>query len=370
MAVDAVFVSSVILGFEEVREAAAGGVRAVGMHAVRSEELSANPATSRRALLDQVSRSDYYLLLLGQRYGDYAPGQPSPTEEEYAEAVRLGKPIFVLVQQTSFEPRQQEFLDQVRGTWSDGVFYGKFEGAGDVGSAVAAALARHQSGVIEDGPAAKERALTLASEGDPRGSAGGVSARIAFVPLRRTVLVDAVALDEPNLAEKLAADVRSAGAVPQSVGIEAEVSSQGIRLTGNASVDWTTPCATIGVDGAITVGGSVSTDQPFGLSSVDPERLRELISRAGAATKQMLGRIDQQEEIGRLAVAAAVHGASYKGYGSPSGSSMQVSMSLPDIVRSPAAEIVPRVRLDDPAVARRIEAGIKRIFADAGAVQR
>jgi Domain of unknown function (DUF4062) len=369
VAVDAVFISSVVVGFEDVRDAAAAGIRAAGMHAVRSEELSADPATSRRALLDQVGRSDFYLLLLGQRYGDYRAGEVSPTEEEYTEAVRLGKPIFVLVQQTTLEPRQLEFLDRVRGTWSDGIFYGKFEGAGDVGSAVSVALARHQTGVVEDGPAARERSMALASEGDPRGSGSGVLARVAFVPLRRTVLVDAVDLDEPNLGDELAADVRAAGAVPQSIGIDAEVSGQGIRLSGNGSVGWTTPSATIFVDGAITVTGSVSTDQQFGLTSVDPERLREVISRAGAAAKLMLDRIDKRGEIGQLAIAAAVHGASYKGYGSPSGNSMHVSTSLPDIVCSPAAEIVPRARLNDPTVARRIEAGIKRIFADAGAVQ-
>jgi len=47
MAVESVFISSVIGGFEDVREAAATAVSASRLHPVRSEELSAAPASSR-----------------------------------------------------------------------------------------------------------------------------------------------------------------------------------------------------------------------------------------------------------------------------------------------------------------------------------
>lgn len=69
MAVEAVFISSVVGGFEDVRTAAATAVSASGMYPIRSEELSADPASSRRALLDQVAAAEYYLLLFGARYG-------------------------------------------------------------------------------------------------------------------------------------------------------------------------------------------------------------------------------------------------------------------------------------------------------------
>ena len=372
MAVPSVFLSSVVFGFEDVRDGAAAAVRGVGMHAVRSEELSADPDSSRRALLDQVAAADFYLLLLGQRYGDYAPGESSPTEDEYAEATRLHKPIFVVVQEVEREPRQQEFLERVRGTWGEGVFNGRFTSAGDVGSAVAAALGRRQAGVVEDGPAAQERALALVGEEERHGQGSGIGARVAFVPLRQTILLDAVALDQPGLGEDLAGALRRGGAVPQSIGIETRLSTAGVELRGNAPESWITPAASVAADGAITVLSSVAVEGgPLGFSSVDPDRLRALIARSGAAAQLIYERIDLRGEVGLVAVAAAILGAAYKGYGPPSGNSMSVPMSLPEIVLGPQpAEIVPRAQLADEDLARRIEAAIKRVFADAGAVQR
>jgi Domain of unknown function (DUF4062) len=371
MAVPSVFLSSVVVGFEDVRDAAAAAIRGVGMHAVRSEELSAEAGSSRSALLGQVADADLYLLVLGERYGDYGADETSPTEDEYDEALRLHKPIFVVVQEGEREARQQQFLERVCGTWGEGAFHGHFTSAGDVGSAVAAALGRRQAGVAEDGPAAQERALALAGEEERYGPGSGIAARVALVPLRQTTLLDAVALDQPGLGDELAGALRRAGAVPQSIGIESKVSGAGIQLTGNAAESWVTPAASVDTAGGVTVLGSVAVEGgPLGFSAVDPERLRALISRAGAAAQLIYDRIDPRGEVGQVAVAAAILGASYKGYGAPSGSSMSVSRSLPAIVVGPdPAEIVPRARLAREDLARRIEAAIKRVFADAGALQ-
>jgi len=199
MAVDAVFISSVISGFEDVREAAANAVSATGLYPVRSEKLSADPTAPKRALLDQVATAEYYLLLLGARYGDFEPGQSSPTEEEFREATRLGKPILVLVQDTELESRQQQFLEDIRGVWGDGIFYGTFSGLGDVGAKVAEALARQRAAIVEDGPAAQARTVGLAAERSHSGWSQPASVRLVATPLRKTVLLDAVALDDPAL---------------------------------------------------------------------------------------------------------------------------------------------------------------------------
>jgi len=58
MAVPSVFISSVVRGFEQVRERAADGVERVGMHPVRSERLSASSDSPKRALLDQIGNAD------------------------------------------------------------------------------------------------------------------------------------------------------------------------------------------------------------------------------------------------------------------------------------------------------------------------
>lgn len=218
-------------------------------------------------------------------------------------------------------------------------------------------------------PAAEERALALVGAPEGAGQSSGIAARLAFVPLRRSTLLDALALDQRELGDDLADALRRARAVPQRIGIDARISSEGVVLRGNDADSWVTPAASVAPDGAVTIAGSVAVEGQLGLSAVDPERLRTLIIRAAAAAQLIFERIDGRGEVVQVAVAAAIHGAAYKGYGVPSGNSTHVSMSLPEVVIAPAAEIAPRAQLADPELARRIEAAIKRIFADAGALQ-
>lgn len=368
MAVPSVFISSVVRGFEEIRERAAEGVERLEMHPLRSERLAASSDSPRRALLDQVAAADLYLLLLGERYGD---AEPSPTEEEYEEAMRLHKPILILAQEGPRDPRQERFLSRVRGSWGDGALSGTFSGAEDVAAAVAGALGRQQAGIVEDAPASQEKAKELAHGSDRSGGSGGVAARVALVPLRQTTLLDPEGLDAPGLGDDLAATLRGTGLVPQRIGLDARVSGAGVQLRGTDADAWVTPAATVLTSGAVVVVGSVAVeDAPLGFSLVDPERLENLICQSGRFAKATWDRIDRQDEVSQVAVAAAIPQASYKGFGRGSGSSMTMSMNLPSVVVAPdPAEILPRGQIDGERLARRIVAAIRRVFDDAGAVQ-
>lgn len=369
MAVPSVFISSGVRDFERIRERAALGVERVGMHPIRSERVAADANSPRRALLDEVANADIYLLLLGERYGEAVP---SPTQDEYEEATRLNKPILVLVQDGEMEPRQRAFLDQIRGTWGEGVLHGAFSGPEDVVAAVAAALGRHQTGIIEDAPAAAAIALELAQGDDrPGTTSGGVAARLAMVPLRQTTLLDPVALDDPRLGDDLAAAMRDAGLAPQRIGIAPSVSGTGVHLEGTDAVEWTTPEATVRTDGAIVITASVAITGRIGFSLVDPGLLEHFIRSAGRFAQLAWDRIDSRAEVTQVTVVAAIPEASHKGFGATSGNTMTSGMmSLPSIVVAPnPPEVVPRAQLSDEALARRIVAAVKRVFADAGAVQ-
>src|SRR4051812_2283146 len=112
MAVDAVFLSSVMTGFEGIRGQAADAIQRMNMHPIRAERQPANPAASRKAMFDAIASSDYYLLLIGERYGEPGESGKSPTEEEFEEAVRLNRPALVLVQKDiTMEAEQRAFLE-------------------------------------------------------------------------------------------------------------------------------------------------------------------------------------------------------------------------------------------------------------------
>jgi hypothetical protein len=76
------FISSVQRDYGGMREVAARGAEAYGLRVLMAERTAAG-WSARSALLDLVRQSDVFLLLLGAHYGDAAPGETSPTEEEF-----------------------------------------------------------------------------------------------------------------------------------------------------------------------------------------------------------------------------------------------------------------------------------------------
>jgi hypothetical protein len=92
-----VFVSSVMDGFEEYREAARSAIEAAGGEPVLVEDLPSLPVSSRNACLDGVASCDMYLVAIGDRGGWTAPSGKLVVEEEFEEAQRLGQPVVVLV---------------------------------------------------------------------------------------------------------------------------------------------------------------------------------------------------------------------------------------------------------------------------------
>jgi hypothetical protein len=137
---ETVFISSVIGGFEAVRQAAREAVESMGMRPVMAEMAGARPQSPQHALLGEVADADVYLLLLGARYGEPGASGVSPTEEEFAEAKRRNKPIVILRQDVAMEPAQQEFLARAGGGWEEGSLWDRFTDERDVGMKVVRAL--------------------------------------------------------------------------------------------------------------------------------------------------------------------------------------------------------------------------------------
>jgi hypothetical protein len=133
IAVQQVFISSIQRGYEDVRVAVRGAVESLEMRPLMAELAGAHAESPQRALLDLVARCDVFLLIVGPRYS-------RPTEDEFDEANRLGKPILVLRQHGQLDPEQEAFLERVAGGWSGGRLWGMYEGPGDVALVAVRAL--------------------------------------------------------------------------------------------------------------------------------------------------------------------------------------------------------------------------------------
>ena len=136
-----VFVSSVMEDYGDVRDAASDGIRRAGCEPIRAEDFSAASISPRNACLDGVRSADALVLLLGARYGFVGPSGLAVTEEEYNEARKNHKPVFVFLQDgVSREPRQQAFVDSVQ-HYVDGHWRKVFANPADVSKLVRGALA-------------------------------------------------------------------------------------------------------------------------------------------------------------------------------------------------------------------------------------
>src|ERR1700730_13126466 len=77
------FVSSVMTGFGDERQAAVEGLREVCLRPVIFEEFGGRDADPEQAYLAEVEASDIYVGILGKRYGKQLKSGFSATQAEY-----------------------------------------------------------------------------------------------------------------------------------------------------------------------------------------------------------------------------------------------------------------------------------------------
>ncbi|MBY0396086.1 MAG: DUF4062 domain-containing protein, partial [Thermoleophilia bacterium] len=255
-----VFVSSLVRGFEEYRAAARQAIGRLRWVAIMSEDQPAGDLPPRAALLREVARADAFLLLLGESYG--ASAVPSPTEEEFQEAERLGKPVFVMVQEgVAREPAQQAFIDRVSSGWPAGRYRGSFSTPEELKTEVVLALRALEAklaGANGGETAARERveALIDASE---RGWGQSPQARLVVLPSGGGHLISAADLNRGATAERLADLVRGAGLAGALAGFEPSVSASGVEIVErNHRFQGEQLRVRVETDGALIVEGPIS----------------------------------------------------------------------------------------------------------------
>lgn len=151
-----IFISSVITGFEESREAAARAIDVLGYVAVRAEDFGASVSTPQQACLAGVRESDLTILLLGSRYGVKQPSGLSATHEEYREARGHNRVLAFVQEGIGYEEDQAAFIQEVR-RWDTGSLTISFETESELQNAVTRAL--HDAAVSEASHAVDEREL-------------------------------------------------------------------------------------------------------------------------------------------------------------------------------------------------------------------
>ena len=372
---DTVFISSVQTGYEDVRAEVARSVEAVGFRPVMAENQPAASRSPKGALLELVRTSDAMVLILGARYGDARPDETSPTEDEFNEAIRTGKPVLTLVQEGVVrEPAQERFLALVRGTWPDGRLSASFTSGADIGLSAVAALRRLERAQALEAvkPWAEERAVELA--GRPKNNGGyspGAPARVVLVGLADGRLISDQQLNGDSLADTLIAAAREVGLIPQRLGVDATIDgTDGVHLQAGSGHSADRVSITLGRRGDLMVEGSAQGPGTFSTLLIDPDRLARLVEDAGRFAQQAWSEIDSSQQITHCCMTIGIPNAHQRVYGRTSGSTLSFGMSP----RQPPTVIAPQ----PPLLARRADLGtdrttqpllaaVERAFRDAGA---
>ena len=190
-----VFISSVMDGYENFRDAASDGIRQAGCEPVRAEDFPAATASPRNSCLDGVRSADALVLLLGERYGFVGPSGLAATEEEYDEARKSHTPILVFLQDGEREAKQQKFIIKVQG-YVDGHWRKAFRNSATLTDLVRdAVLAANLGGARPHQDQASIRIEAILSRRPPETSET-VWLQTVWVVLRDEEVIDPVDLDD------------------------------------------------------------------------------------------------------------------------------------------------------------------------------
>ncbi|HUP33507.1 MAG TPA: DUF4062 domain-containing protein [Gaiellaceae bacterium] len=360
-----VFVCSVQHGYSAIRGAVRRAIEILHMRPLMAELVGARPESPQRALLDHVAEADVLVLIIGAQYS-------GPTEDEFNEARRLGRPIVVLKQRVELEPEQQAFLDRVAAGWVGGRMWAEFDDERDVLEVAVEALSHlgQDRRRAELGPPAQERAAVLAAGERRHGYAGHRStARVALVPLVSSPVFDALSLVD-ELGESVATLARSARLVPHSVGIDSQVRGEGVTLRrAEGGYSGEAGFVTVGADGSIAAEIDVGGDSTMAGTRVDSALLARGIEDVGSFALAVWNAIDRREEVQQVAAAVAILDAQHKVFDlAPDATSYSMGrQTLTTVVVPEPPAVVRRAEVAGTELAQRLVAEARRVFADAGA---
>jgi hypothetical protein len=243
-----VFVSSVIEGFADYRQAARNGIEQAGGEGVLvNEDFPSQASSSRNTCLDAIDSCDVFLLVLGARGGWKTPSGRLVVEEEFEHARALKLPVLVFLEDV---PRDAdgERLAKILSDYVDGNFRVKFSGTAELRDQIERSLraivdTRNNRAMDHDPIAA--RLLK------PYRFSDQTSLRFAIAPERMEEVFDPLDLASPGFAERMLeighrSEVRLFGylyakeaprqeqtwlVIEQPLGNNWSESRQGVRLT-------------------------------------------------------------------------------------------------------------------------------------------
>ena len=344
-----VFVSSVIRGMEQHRDAACNAIESLGYVVSRSEKFGPSTDTPRRACLEVARTADLTIVLLGERYGEPQNKGLSATHEEFREARDHGN-VAVLVQRgVDAEPQQREFLEEAQ-DWATGRLTDTFSGGDDLRSKVTRVLHEHalrQRDVPLDGSELLERARSWLPS---RSQHSSPRLHVIVTGGPRQELVSPSKLDDPAFPKPI---IQQALLGPEPV-FNLEQGTRTLLKREHLRLEQDGAAIVLAEDGTVLV--SVPAIRPhresrFGLPVLIEEDIRSALAVALGFIGWLLDEVDSPRRLSHIIVLAAIEGGSMLGWRTRTEHAanpgrVTMSMRQQDLVTVPERPVVgPRAQL-------------------------
>lgn len=345
-----VFISSVITGYRECREAVAAAVRAVNCEAIRVEDFSARPETPQQACLDALRTSDIVVFSLGATYGECQSSGLSATHEEWKEAVNEQKPILIFVEKVdTIEPKQAGFIQEVE-QWESGRFRKSFISPADLQEKVTQALTGWLLAEVSS-PVDRSSMFARAKLALPQHQPGFIeypSLTVVVTSGPHIQILRPAELEDNQLRHNLQQIAMFGANNPLS---RQDATRSGMDQTGRLVLEQDNASITLDKHGTILIKQPITSNQRTwlsGIPSIIEEDIREIIVRTLRFVSEMLKMIDETNRITDVVVLAVLHNTSIRPWrtraehaASPNSASLDgdrsgevVGESLPGIRRS------------------------------------
>jgi len=193
-----VFVSSVVEGFQEFREAARRGIEAAGGEPILvNEDFPASSASPRNACLDAVDSSDVYVAVIGERGGWTAPSGQLVVEEEYEHARSNNIQPIVFLQNVDRDDDAEQLVRKMS-DYVKGHFRVEFDTPGELESLVRRTL----EPIIESHRSAPLDMATFQHKAEePYQFSNDASLHFATAPVRQGEVFDPVFLESEEFED-------------------------------------------------------------------------------------------------------------------------------------------------------------------------
>jgi Domain of unknown function (DUF4062) len=296
-----VFISSVIVGMGDQRNAAKEAIELLGHQVVQAEQMAASPSAPQRACLQAAREADVVVLLMGGSYGGIQPSGRSATHEEYLAVSKSDKVLAFVQTDVDREPRQQGFLTEVR-EWEKGHFTRDFRTARDLEAQVARALRAFEveraTGVVD------ETQLVSRADTELHSQLSGTNNYLILVitPGPPASLLRPSELRADRLGREIAQEMLfGESPVFELSGVENPVVKQDRLVVAHKSGSVTLDCA-----GTIVVKQPAEPAKTRILRPLVEEDIQEKLHRALSLVGRLLNRIDPSQRATAVVPVATI----------------------------------------------------------------